>query len=228
MAYSSLIFCNLYFFRSLAIFFKCAIKLTWLIRPPFHSLEFSFCVFVEWIVQKIDIGIKKVFRIWLVLSFACYNPLHMWRFKACWRFCWDLLTRAIKTLNWASRTEQRWMHFARFTFLPRTTERFTSGIASLCAWRYKLNTENWTKRRKKNACNDSLPQFVIITCSRFRDSQVRWIMKKIWEKAHLFPALPTFRVPFSFPSYPLSESLEQPIYYGSYLAFCLYNDNGLF
>ena len=101
MAYSSLIFCNLYFFRSLAIFFKCAIKLTWLIRPPFHSLEFSFCVFVEWIVQKIDIGIKKVFRIWLVLSFACYNPLHMWRFKACWRFCWDLLTRAIKTLNWA-------------------------------------------------------------------------------------------------------------------------------
>lgn len=120
MAYSSLFFCNLYFFRSLAIFFKCAIKLTWLIRPPFHSLEFSFCVFVEWIVQKIDIGIKKVFRIWLVLSFACYNPLHMWRFKACWRFCWDLLTRAIKTLNWASRTEQRWMHFARFTFLPRT------------------------------------------------------------------------------------------------------------
>lgn len=140
MAYSSLIFCNLYFFRSLAIFFKCAIKLTWLIRPPFHSLEFSFCVFVEWIVQKIDIGIKKV---WLVLSFACYNPLHMWRFKACWRFCWDLLTRAIKTLNWASRTEQRWMHFARFTFLPRTTHRKGLRRVSLSVVR---GDTNWTQK----------------------------------------------------------------------------------
>lgn len=92
MAYSSLIFCNLYFFRSLPIVFKSAIKLNWLVRPRFHSLEFSFCVFVEWIVQKI--GIKKVFRIG-----SCF-PLHVIIF-----YIWDDLKSAgdfVETFSLAS------------------------------------------------------------------------------------------------------------------------------
>ena len=52
----------------------------------------------------------------------------------------------------------------------------------------------------------------ILACCRLRDSRVRWKRKhenKAGGNFFLFSAPPTFRVPFSFASFPLSESLEQ-------------------
>ena len=44
-----------------------------------------------------------------------------------------------------------------------------------------------------------------LACSRLRDSRARWIEKIKREEA----APPTFRVPFTVASSPLSENLEQ-------------------
>ena len=55
--------------------------------------------------------------------------------------------------------------------------------------------------------------YLLIACSRLIDSRVRWIEKAQNENKTEGnwgePAPPTFRVPFSFASSPLSESLEQ-------------------
>jgi len=56
---------------------------------------------------------------------------------------------------------------------------------------------------------------VHLTCSRLRDCGVRWIVKVV------FPAPPTFRVPFTFVATPLSESQEQANLHHTFLCISL-------
>ena len=110
------------------------------------------------------------------------------------------------------------------------TKLLHGSLKNMSCIKIKAKTQNmllcimFTLRRSQNYSSWS----TVLACSRLWDSRVRWIEKACWTQnkngrklgrggARLsftfyflfFPASPTFRVPFTFASSPLSESLEQ-------------------